>query len=65
MGKPGYESFDGFLAALLANIKYRERAPGSHFDGIEMLTGAQIERIIGMRFGVYQDTGARKWGTPC
>ena len=66
---PGYESFDGFLSALSSrkrkNIR-KERAQANQFGGeIEMLTGAQIEPHHWDAFWrFYQDTGARKWGTP-
>lgn len=65
----GYADFDGFLASLSSrkrkNIrKEREKAQG--FGGeIEMLTGDQILPEHWEAFWVfYQDTGARKWGTP-
>jgi predicted N-acyltransferase len=66
---PGYESFDGFLSALSSrkrkNIR-KERLQANQFGGeIEMLTGAQIEPHHWDAFWrFYQDTGARKWGTP-
>ncbi|HBM68508.1 MAG TPA: GNAT family N-acetyltransferase, partial [Rhodobacteraceae bacterium] len=66
---PGYESFDGFLSALSSrkrkNIR-KERVQANQFGGeIEMLTGAQIEPHHWDAFWrFYQDTGARKWGTP-
>ena len=65
----GYENFDAFLATLSSrkrkNIrKEREKAQG--FGGeILCLTGDQIrpEHWDAM-WMFYQDTGARKWGTP-
>ncbi|WP_127114723.1 GNAT family N-acetyltransferase [Shimia sediminis] len=65
----GYDSFDGFLTTLSSrkrkNIrKERERAHG--FGGeIVALTGNDIrpEHWDAM-WMFYQDTGARKWGTP-
>ena len=65
----GYSDFDEFLATLSArkrkNIK-RERAQAAGFGGtIRALTGDDIEPEHWDAFWVfYQDTGARKWGTP-
>ncbi|WP_224824058.1 GNAT family N-acetyltransferase [Cognatishimia sp. MH4019] len=65
----GYADFDGFLAALSSrkrkNIR-KERARAQDFGGrIIALTGDQIEPHHWDAFWVfYQDTGARKWGTP-
>ncbi|MEL7211498.1 MAG: GNAT family N-acetyltransferase [Pseudomonadota bacterium] len=65
----GYADFDGFLAALSSrkrkNIR-KERARAQDFGGrILALTGDQIEPHHWDAFWVfYQDTGARKWGTP-
>ncbi len=65
----GYGTFDDFLAALSArkrkNIR-RERKTAQSFGGtIKMLTGDQIEPHHWDDFWqFYQDTGARKWGTP-
>lgn len=65
----GYADFDGFLATLSSrkrkNIrKERERAQGFGGD-IVSLTGDQIEPHHWDAFWhFYQDTGARKWGTP-
>ncbi|MGB0903841.1 MAG: GNAT family N-acetyltransferase, partial [Mangrovicoccus sp.] len=66
---PGYEDFDGFLASLSSrkrkNIR-KERATALNFGGeIRSLTGDQIEPAHWDAFWTfYQDTGARKWGTP-
>ena len=65
----GYDSFDDFLASLSArkrkNIR-RERAQAAEFGGtIHALTGDQIQPEHWDAFWTfYQDTGARKWGTP-
>jgi len=65
----GYASFDDFLASLSSrkrkNIR-RERATAQGFGGtIHTLTGDQIEPEHWDAFWLfYQDTGARKWGTP-
>ncbi|WP_420861499.1 GNAT family N-acetyltransferase [Algirhabdus cladophorae] len=65
----GYADFDAFLAELSSrkrkNIR-KERATANGFGGeILMLTGAQILPEHWDAFWVfYQDTGARKWGTP-
>ncbi len=65
----GYADFDGFLGALSSrkrkNIR-KERARAQDFGGrIVALTGEQIEPHHWDAFWVfYQDTGARKWGTP-
>ncbi|MEO1551213.1 MAG: GNAT family N-acetyltransferase [Pseudomonadota bacterium] len=64
-----YDSFDGFLAALSSrkrkNIR-KERIQAQGFGGeILALTGDQIEPEHWDAFWVfYQDTGARKWGSP-
>ncbi len=64
-----YENFDEFLANLASrkrkNIK-RERAAAQSFGGdILMLTGDEIKPEHWDAFWqFYQDTGARKWGTP-
>ena len=66
---PGYSDFDGFLAGLSSrkrkNIR-RERKQANEFGGtIRTLTGDQIEPQHWDAFWTfYQDTGARKWGTP-
>ncbi len=64
-----YADFDGFLATLSSrkrkNIR-KERATAQGFGGtIHMLTGDQIQPEHWDAFWeFYQDTGARKWGTP-
>jgi predicted N-acyltransferase len=65
----GYADFDAFLAALSSrkrkNIR-RERAAANAFGGdIVALTGDAIEPgHWDAMWRFYQDTGARKWGTP-
>ncbi|MGB8622265.1 MAG: GNAT family N-acetyltransferase [Paracoccaceae bacterium] len=65
----GYETFDDFLASLSSrkrkNIR-KERATAQAFGGtIRALTGDQIRPGHWDDFWrFYQDTGARKWGTP-
>ncbi len=65
----GYKDFDGFLASLSSrkrkNIR-KERAMAQGFGGeIIALRGDQIEPEHWDAFWhFYQDTGARKWGTP-
>jgi len=64
-----YADFDGFLASLNArkrkNIR-KERAQAQGFGGdIHSFTGDQIQPEHWDAFWrFYQDTGARKWGTP-
>ncbi|MGB0798151.1 MAG: GNAT family N-acetyltransferase [Planktomarina sp.] len=64
-----YADFDAFLATLSSrkrkNIR-KERTTAQAFGGqIECLTGDQIEPHHWDAFWIfYQDTGARKWGTP-
>ncbi len=64
-----YSSFDDFLAHLSSrkrkNIR-KERAKAQEFGGeIRMLTGSSIEpHHWNAVWDFYQDTGARKWGTP-
>ena len=64
-----YETFDDFLTSLSSrkrkNIR-RERAQAADFGGnIEVVTGEDIKPYHWDAFWVfYQDTGARKWGTP-
>jgi predicted N-acyltransferase len=64
-----YADFDGFLATLSSrkrkNIR-KERLQAQAFGGtIETFTGDQIEPEHWDAFWkFYQDTGARKWGTP-
>ncbi|GLQ35691.1 hypothetical protein GCM10007939_19740 [Amylibacter marinus] len=65
----GYQDFDGFLAALSSrkrkNIR-KERIAAQGFGGdIVTLCGAEILPEHWDAFWhFYQDTGARKWGTP-
>jgi hypothetical protein len=65
----GYADFGGFLATLSSrkrkNIR-KERAQAQDFGGtIHTLTGDQIQPEHWDAFWrFYQDTGARKWGTP-
>jgi uncharacterized protein len=65
----GYADFDGFLGALASRKrkmirKERETAQG-HGLTIRSLTGDEIEpRHWDAFWAFYQDTGARKWGTP-
>tara|TARA_R110002095_G_scaffold41063_2_gene37841 strand:- start:2541 stop:3491 length:951 start_codon:yes stop_codon:yes gene_type:complete len=65
----GYANFDDFLATLSSrkrkNIR-KERAQAQDFGGqIEVLTGDAIQPHHWDAFWeFYQDTGARKWGTP-
>ncbi|MFD0859743.1 GNAT family N-acetyltransferase [Roseovarius aquimarinus] len=65
----GYGDFDGFLAALSArkrkNIR-KERRTAQGFGGrIVQLTGDDIRaEHWDAVWQFYQDTGARKWGTP-
>lgn len=65
----GYANFDDFLTALAARKRKairKERAQAQGFGGrIIALTGDQIQPEHWDAFWVfYQDTGARKWGTP-
>ena len=66
---PGYADFDGFLAGLSSrkrkNIR-KERQQAQAFGGeIRALTGDDIRPEHWDDFwAFYQDTGARKWGTP-
>ena len=65
----GYPDFDTFLADLSSRKRKtirKERETANAFGGtVEMLTGDQIEPHHWDAFwGFYQDTGARKWGTP-
>ena len=65
----GYSDFDGFLGSLNSrkrkNIR-KERMTAQGFGGqIHTLTGDQIKPEHWDAFWrFYQDTGARKWGTP-
>lgn len=64
----GYDSFDDFLGELASrkrkNLR-KERAAAQSGLRIERLTGADIKPHHWDAFWIfYQDTGARKWGTP-
>ncbi len=65
----GYANFDAFMASLSSrkrkNLR-RERAQAQDFGGsIHTLTGDQITADhLAAFWHFYQDTGARKWGTP-
>jgi hypothetical protein len=65
----GYQTFDGFLAALASRkrkIIRRERAEAVA-PGIEIhwLTGADLtESVWDAFFAFYMETGSRKWGRP-
>ncbi|WP_296478337.1 GNAT family N-acetyltransferase [Roseinatronobacter sp.] len=66
---PGYQDFDGFLSALSSRKRKtirKERATALGFGGtIRALTGDALEPAHWDAFWeFYQDTGARKWGTP-
>lgn len=66
---PGYSSFDDFLGSLSSRKRKmirKERRTANGFGGqIRMLTGDQIEPQHWDAFWqFYQDTGARKWGSP-
>ena len=65
----GYADFDAFLADLSSRKRKtirKERARAQGFGGeIEQLTGDQIKpHHWDAIWAFYQDTGARKWGTP-
>lgn len=65
----GYASFEDFLAALSSRKRKmirKERAQAQAFGGeILSLTGDQIEpEHWDAMWRFYQDTGARKWGSP-
>ncbi|NHK27358.1 N-acetyltransferase [Parvularcula flava] len=65
----GYDSFDDFLGELASrkrkNLrKEREKIPAEGVE-IEWITGSDItEEHLDAFWIFYQDTGARKWGTP-
>ncbi|MDA7787710.1 GNAT family N-acetyltransferase [Sphingomonadaceae bacterium] len=63
-----YDSFDDFLAALASRKRKairKERAAAVQGLRIERLTGEEISELHWDTFWqFYQDTGARKWGTP-
>jgi predicted N-acyltransferase len=64
----GYDSFDAFLGQLSSRKRKalrRERAAAQEGVEIRALTGADIRPEHWDAFWLfYQDTGARKWGTP-
>ncbi|UOR08960.1 GNAT family N-acetyltransferase [Qipengyuania flava] len=64
----GFESFDDYLATLASRKRKalrKERAAAQAEVEIHRLRGADIDTIHWDAFwGFYQDTGARKWGTP-
>ena len=65
----GYSDFEAFLATLSSRKRKairKERATAQGFGGtIRRLTGQQIEpHHWDAVWTFYQDTGARKWGTP-
>ncbi len=65
----GYSTFDDFLADLSSRKRRairKERRRAAAFGGeIEMLQGEEIEaHHWEAMWRFYQDTGARKWGTP-
>ena len=64
----GYGDYDGFLAALSSRKRKalrKERQTAQAGLVIEPLTGAAItEHHWDVFYACYQDTGARKWGTP-
>ena len=64
----GYASFDDFLGALSSRKRKdlrKERAAACEGLTIRHLTGAEIREEHWDAFWVfYQDTGARKWGSP-
>ncbi len=65
----GYADFDAFLATLSSRKRKamrKERRQANAFGGeIVMLTGDRIEpHHWNALWTFYQDTGARKWGTP-
>ncbi|MDA7428291.1 GNAT family N-acetyltransferase [Primorskyibacter aestuariivivens] len=65
----GYHDFDGFLGDLSSRKRKtirKERARANAFGGtIRNLTGDEITPAHWEAFWMfYQDTGARKWGTP-
>jgi predicted N-acyltransferase len=64
----GFESFDDYLASLASRKRKalrKERAAAQAEVEIHRLRGADIDTVHWDAFwGFYQDTGARKWGTP-
>lgn len=66
---PGYESFEDFLAVLASRkrkaIRRERRKAAEHGLDIIRLSGNEIEEAhLDAFWDFYQDTGARKWGTP-
>lgn len=63
-----YESYADFLADLASRKRKalkKERASAQEGLSIEALTGSQLtEHHWDVFFACYQETGARKWGTP-
>ena len=63
-----YEDFDGFLASLASRKRKtlrKERAKAQKAVEIRHLTGDELtEDVWDVFWAFYQDTGARKWGTP-
>ncbi len=64
----GYDSFDDFTAALASRKRKalrKERATAQEGVTIERLSGeALTEEVWDAFYAFYQDTGARKWGSP-
>jgi len=65
----GYDSFDGFLAALSSrkrkNIRKERETVREAGIEIDWVTGSDIsERHWDTFFDFYMETGSRKWGTP-
>ncbi len=64
----GYGDFDGFLGALSSRKRKdvrKERSAAQAAARIEALTGDAIRpEHWDLMWACYQDTGARKWGTP-
>ncbi|HKL46013.1 MAG TPA: GNAT family N-acetyltransferase [Roseovarius sp.] len=65
----GYGDFDAFLASLSSRkrkmIRKERRTAGEFGGDLTMLTGDAINaRHWDAMWAFYQDTGARKWGTP-
>ncbi|MGJ3230347.1 MAG: GNAT family N-acetyltransferase [Oceanicaulis sp.] len=65
---PGYGDYDDFLAALSSRKRKalrKERKTAQEAVVIEQLSGSALtEADWDFFFACYQDTGARKWGTP-
>ena len=65
----GYDDWDGFLGALASRkrkaLKKERGAIAASDLSIEWITGSDIEeRHLDAFWWFYQDTGARKWGSP-